>query len=115
MKDPLSQFMKDKGVHCEVDVMKDTNYVFSFVEKAPEGAICTKDVSAHDQLDQWLTYYRHWCEHKPSITIYYKDEEFLSLGQKVYNNFDEISGISFLPYDGGTYKQTPYEEITQEI
>ena len=114
-KDPLAQFMKDKGIPCEEDVLNDKVYVFSFPEKAPDGAVCTKDMTAEQQLNHWLTYYRSWCEHKPSITIYYKDSEFLSLGQKVFNNFDEISGISFLPYSDHTYKQAPYEEITADV
>lgn len=115
MKDPLAQFLKDSGVPCEPDhINPDSVYVFSFPQKAPEGAICTKEVTAKQQLDLWLKYYEKWCEHKPSITIYYKDSEFLSLGQEVFNNFDKVSGISFLPYSDHSYKQAPYQEISKQ-
>jgi len=114
-KDPLAQFMIDKGFPCEDDLMKpEYQYVFSFPQKAPEGAVVTKEVGAIEQVQLWLAYQRHWCEHKPSVTIYYKDSEFLELGQFVYNHFDEISGISFLPYSEHTYQQAPYTECTKE-
>ena len=114
-KDPLAIFMKEQGFPCEPDVMKpDSGYVFSFPMKSPEGATTVKEVGAMDQLRLWKIYQDHWCEHKPSITVYYKDEEFLEAGQWLYNNFDSVSGISFLPYSDHTYKQAPYQEITKE-
>lgn len=112
-KDPLAQFMIDQGFPVEDDVMKpDSTYVFAFPMKVPEGALVTKEVSAQQQLNLWMVYQEAWCEHKPSVTIYYKDSEFLSLGQQVYNLFDKISGISFLPYSEHTYQQAPYTECT---
>lgn len=114
-KDPLAIFMKDSGFPCEPDAMKpDTGYVFSFPKAAPKGAITVKQVGAMDQLRLWKIYQDYWCEHKPSITVYYKDEEFLEAGQWLYNNFDSVSGISFLPYSDHTYKQAPYQEVTEE-
>ena len=114
-KDPLAIFMKDQGFPCEPDAMKPTTgYVFSFPKQSPEGAITVKKVGAMDQLRLWKIYQDHWCEHKPSITVYYKDDEFLEAGQWLYNNFDSVSGISFLPYSDHTYKQAPYQEINEE-
>lgn len=113
-KDPLSDFLKAQGVPCEDDVMKPSNLVFSFPQKSPEGAICTKEVGAMDQLKLWKVYQDYWCEHKPSITVYYKDEEFLEAGAWLYRHFDDVSGISFLPYSEHTYKQAPYQEIDKE-
>lgn len=114
VKDPLTVFLKEQGVPCEVDLMNKDNYVFSFPQKAPEGAKCVKDLTAIQQLEHWKSVNNAWCEHKPSITIYYKDSEFLALGQEVFNSFDQISGISFLPYSDHKYPQAPYEEITEE-
>lgn len=114
VKDPLTMFLKEQGVPCEVDAMNKDNLVFSFPQKAPFGAKCVKDVGALEQLEHWNLVNTSWCEHKPSITIYYKDSEFLELGQHVFNAFDQISGISFLPYSDHKYLQAPYEEITQE-
>jgi ribonucleoside-diphosphate reductase alpha chain len=82
--------------------------------KAPDDAVCTEQVGAMDQLKLWEIYQDYWCEHKPSITVYYKDSDFLEAGQWVYNKIDKISGISFLPYSDHTYQQAPYEEITAE-
>ena len=114
-KDPLTQFMKDQGIPSEPCVMKpDTTTVFSFPIKAPDGAVVTKDLSALAQLDVWLTYQRHWCEHKPSVTVSVKKDEWLSVGAFVYDHFDEMSGVSFLPYSDHTYQQAPYQEITEE-
>ena len=115
VKDPLSQLMIDQGVPHEVDVMNQNNYVFSFPQKAPENAICTSDVSAMEQLKLWKIYQDSWCEHKPSITVYYSDDEFLEIGAWLYKHFDDISGISFLPRSEHTYKQAPYEEINEEM
>lgn len=115
VKDPLSQFLVEQGVPYEEAIGNPNTLVFSFPQKAPEGAICTKDVSAKEQLELWELYQDHYCEHKPSITIYYKDEDFLYLAQEIYNKFDKISGISLLPYSDHVYPQAPYEEIPEEI
>lgn len=115
-KDPLTQFMIDQGIPNEPCVMKpDNTTVFSFPQKAPEGAVTRKGVSAIEQLELWLTYQRHWCEHKPSVTVSVKEDEWLEVGAFVYKHFDEMSGVSFLPYDGGTYQQAPYQEVTKEV
>jgi len=92
----------------------ETTTVFSFPVKAPEGAVTRKDVGAIEQLELWLTYQRHWCEHKPSVTISVKDSEWMDVGAFVYKYFDEMSGVSFLPYDGGSYQQAPYQECSKE-
>ena len=110
-KDPLTQFMKGQGIPSEPCVMKpDQTTVFSFPVKSPEGAVVRDDVSAMEQLKTWLIYQRHWCEHKPSVTVSVKDDEWMEVGAFVYEHFDEMSGVSFLPYDGGTYQQAPYQE-----
>ena len=110
-KDPLTQFMKDQGIPSEPCVMKpDQTTVFSFPVKSPEGAVVRNDVSAMEQLKTWLLYQRHWCEHKPSVTVSVKDDEWMEVGAFVYEHFDEMSGVSFLPYDGGTYQQAPYQD-----
>lgn len=112
-KDPLTQMMIDQGVPSEPCVMKpDTTTVFSFPQKAPKKAITREDMSALDLLETWLIYQRHWCEHKPSITVSVKDEEWMEVGAFVYKHFDEMSGVSFLPYDGGSYQQAPYQECS---
>jgi ribonucleoside-diphosphate reductase alpha chain len=112
MKDPLTQFMADQGIPSEPDVFKpDQTMVFSFPVKAPENAQVTEDVSAIDQLKMWLAYQRAWCEHKPSVTINVKSDEWFEVGAFVYAHFDEMSGVSFLPYNEHTYQQAPYEEI----
>jgi ribonucleoside-triphosphate reductase len=111
-KDPLTQFMKDQGIPNEPDVFKpDQTTVFSFPMKAPSGATVTSDLSAIDQLKMWLAYQRSWCEHKPSVTINVKSDEWFSVGAFVYENFDEMSGVSFLPYNEHTYQQAPYQEV----
>jgi ribonucleoside-diphosphate reductase alpha chain len=111
-KDPLTQFMKDQGIPSEPDVFKpDQTTVFSFPMKAPAGATVTSDLSAIDQLKMWLAYQRSWCEHKPSVTINVKSDEWFSVGAFVYENFDEMSGVSFLPYNEHTYQQAPYQEV----
>jgi len=111
-KDPITQFLKDQGIPNEADVMKphDTT-VFSFPMKAPDGCVTRDDLDSFTHLKLWLTYQRHWCEHKPSVTVYVKEADWPEVGAWVWKNFDEISGISFLPWDGGSYKQAPYEEI----
>jgi len=115
-KDPITQFLKDQGIPNEADVMKphDTT-VFSFPMKAPEGCITRDELDSFTHLKLWLTYQRHWCEHKPSVTVYVKEADWPEVGAWVWKNFDEISGISFLPWDGGSYKQAPYEEITEDM
>lgn len=111
-KDPLTEFMKSVGIPHEPDVMKpDSNTVFSFPMKSPDKAVVTSDVSALEQLELWLIYQRFWCEHKPSITVHVKNNEWMDVGAFVYKHFDEMSGVSFLPYDGHTYQQAPYQEI----
>ena len=113
-KDPLTTFMKEQGIPNEPDVMKpDATTVFSFPIKAPNGAIVTEDLSAIEQLETWLIYQRHWCEHKPSITVNVRKDEWLSVGAFVHEHFDEMSGVSFLPYNEHTYQQAPYQEIGQ--
>ena len=110
-KDPLTQFMKDQGIPSEPDAFKpDQTTVFSFPQKAPEGAVCTKDMTAIEQLEMWLMYQRNWCEHKPSVTINVKGEEWLEVGAFVYKHFDEMSGVSFLPFNEHTYQQAPYQD-----
>lgn len=114
-KDPLALMMRDMGFPVEDDVMKkDSTDVFSFPMKAPETAVTRNEMSALDQLRLWLLYQKHWCEHKPSITVYCKDSEWLEVGAFVYKNFDEISGISFLPYSDHNYKQAPYQPIDEK-
>jgi len=115
VKDPLTQFMQDQGVPSEPCVMKpDTTVVFSFPQKSPEGAVCTKDTTAIQQLEMWLAYQRHWCEHKPSVTINVKSDEWLEVGAFVYKHFDEMSGVSFLPFNEHTYQQAPYQDCSKE-
>jgi len=110
-KDPLTQFMKDQGIPNEPDAFKpDQTTVFSFPQKAPTGAVCTKDMTAIEQLEMWLMYQRNWCEHKPSVTINVKSEEWLEVGAFVYKHFDEMSGVSFLPFNEHTYQQAPYQD-----
>ena len=113
-KDPLTQFMKDQGIPNEPDVFKpDQTTVFSFPQKAPQGAVCTADMTAIEQLEMWLMYQRNWCEHKPSVTINVKSEEWLEVGAFVYKHFDEMSGVSFLPFNEHTYQQAPYQDCNE--
>ena len=110
-KDPVTQFMKDQGIPNEPEVFKpDQTTVFSFPMKAPDNAVCTADMSAIEQLEMWLAYQRSWCEHKPSVTINVKNDEWFEVGAFVYKHFDEMSGVSFLPYNQHTYQQAPYQE-----
>jgi ribonucleoside-triphosphate reductase len=114
-KDPLTQFMIDQGIPNEPCVMKpDSTVVFSFPVKSPELAVTRNDMTAVEQLELWLTYQRHWCEHKPSVTISVRDSEWLSVGAFVYEHFDEMSGVSFLPHSDHTYQQAPYQDCTKE-
>jgi ribonucleoside-diphosphate reductase alpha chain len=113
-KDPLTQFLIEQGVPYEPCVYKpDQTIVFSFPQKAPAG-ITRADVTPQSHLALWLTYQRYWCEHKPSVTISVEEKDWPSVGAWTWENFDEISGVSYLPYDGGTYRQAPYEECTKE-
>ncbi len=113
-KDPLTQFMKDQGIPSEPCVMKpDSTTVFSFPQKSPEGAITRNDMTALEQLELWLTYQRHWCEHKPSVTITVRDNEWMEVGAWVFKHFDEVSGVSFLPHSDHSYQQAPYQECSK--
>ena len=113
--DPISTFLKEVGIPVEDDVMKPNDtYVFSFPIKAPDGAVVRKDLTAIEHLNIWLVYQRAWCEHKPSITVSVKEDEWMEVGAWVYKNFDEVSGISFLPMSDHSYKQAPYQEISKE-
>ena len=113
-KDPLAQFMETVGFPVEQDVMTPTSSVFSFPIEAPETSVTVSEVGAMQQLELWKAYQNHWCEHKPSITVYYTDDEFLSVSQWIWENFDLCSGISLLPVSDHVYQQAPYEKITQE-
>lgn len=114
-KDPLTEFLVQSGVPAEDDVMKpqDTT-VFSFPIKAPDNAVLRHDLNATEHLDIWMVYQKHWCEHKPSITVSVKENEWMDVGAWVWKNFEDISGISFLPYSDHTYKQAPYQDATKE-
>ena len=110
-KDPLTQFMKDQGIPNEPCVFKgDTTTVFSFPVKSPHKAITRNDMTAIEQLEMWLIYQRSWCEHKPSVTISVRDDEWMEVGAFVYKHFDEMSGVSFLPHSDHTYQQAPYQD-----
>lgn len=113
-KDPITQFLKDSGVAYEKDVMNKENYVFSFPVKAPKGATCVEEINVQDQLFLWEVYQDAWCEHKPSVTIYYSDDEFLAAGQWLWDKLDKCSGISFLPRTDHVYEQAPYEAIDKD-
>jgi len=114
-KDPLAQMMVDAGVPVEDDVTKpDHNYVFSFPVASPEGSITRNDMTAIQQLDIWKAYAEHWCEHKPSVTITVKEEEWMEVGAWVWSNFDMCSGVSFLPHTDHVYQQAPYQDCTKE-
>ena len=114
VKDPLTQFMIEAGVPNEPCVMKpDTTVVFTFAKKAPEGALVRSDLSAIQHLKLWLAYQRFYCEHKPSVTVSVSEKEWPAVGAFVWEHFDEMSGVSFLPYDGGSYRQAPYEDCTE--
>lgn len=113
-KDPLASFMIQSGYMAEEDFYGKSNWVFSFPMKAPEGAVCSKDVTAVEQLEHWKIVQDHYCEHKPSVTINVGEDEWLEVAAWLYKNIDDVSGVSFLPRDTGTYRQAPYEEITKE-
>ena len=114
-KDPLTQMMKDQGIPSEPDMMNPNNVtVFSFPQKAPKGAITRERYNAIEQLETWLQYQRHWCEHKPSCTVSVKESEWMEVGAWVYKHFDEVSGVSFLPHSDHTYQQAPYQDIDEK-
>ena len=114
-KDPLTQFMIDQGIPNEPCVFKgDTTTVFSFPVMSPHRAVTRNDMSAIEQLEMWLIYQRYWCEHKPSVTISVRDDEWLAVGAFVYEHFDEMSGVSFLPHSDHTYQQAPYQDCTRD-
>ena len=114
-KDPLTQMMQDQGIPSEPCVMKpDSTTVFSFPVKSPNKAVTRNDMSAIEQLETWLTYQRHWCEHKPSVTVSVRADEWMEVGAFVYKHFDEMSGVSFLPHSDHSYQQAPYQDCTKE-
>jgi len=114
-KDPLTNFLRDQGVPSEPCVMKpDTTTVFSFPVQSPAGSITRNDMTAIEQLEMWLMYQRHWCEHKPSVTISVRDSEWMEVGAFVYEYFDEMSGVSFLPHSDHTYQQAPYQDCIKD-
>ena len=115
-KDPLTNFMIDSGIPSEPDVMKpDTNMVFSFPMKSPKKSVVRNDMTAIQQLEMWLLYQRYWCEHKPSVTISVRDDEWMEVGAFVFKHFDEMSGVSFLPHSDHTYQQAPYQDCTEAV
>ena len=113
-KDPLALFMQEKGFPVEQDVASEANLVFSFPVKAPEDCMTVPEVGAMQQLRLWKAYQNFWCEHKPSITVYYTEDEFLQVAQWIWDNFDICSGISLLPVSEHIYQQAPYEDITPD-
>jgi len=114
-KDPLTQFMIQAGFVAEPCFMKpESTTVFSFPVKVADGALLREDLTAIEHLRLWLIYQRHYCEHKPSVTISVREEEWMEVGAWTFKHFDEVTGVSFLPMDGGTYKQAPYSECTKE-
>ena len=114
-KDPLTQMMTDEGFPVEDDVMNPANTaVFSFPMKVDKGAVFRTDMTAIEQLELWLTYQKHWCEHKPSVTISVKEDEWMEVGAWVYKHFDWMSGVSFLPFSEHTYQQAPYQDTDKE-
>ena len=114
VKDPLAVFMQEKGVPYEVDVTNSSNLVFSFPVAAPTGSINRSDRTALQQLEHYLSFKRHWCEHNPSITVYVREHEWLEVGAWVYKHLDEIGGVSFLPHNDHVYQQAPYQDISEE-
>lgn len=114
-KDPLAMFMEAVGFIVEDDVTKPQhNAVFSFPVRAPKNSVMRNDMNAIEQLKLWRIYAKHWCEHKPSITVYVRENEWLEVGAWVYKHFDDMSGVSFLPHTNHSYRQAPYQEITKE-
>jgi ribonucleoside-triphosphate reductase len=114
VNDPLTQFLASQGVPWEMDKMSPNTAVFSFPQKSPDGAVCKDGLTAIQQMEYWKHIQDNWCEHKPSITVYYGADEYMELGAWVWEHFDEVSGVAFLPRLEHTYEQAPYEEITKE-
>jgi ribonucleoside-diphosphate reductase alpha chain len=112
--DPMARYMQEAGFPCEEDITNPNVLVFAFPQKAPKGAKTVAQMGAMEQLEVWEKFQTHWCEHKPSITVYYTDDEFLSVAAWVWKHFDDMSGISLLPKDDHTYQQAPYEEVSKE-
>ena len=112
-KDPLATFLKEQGVPCEPDVTNNSNLVFSFPVRSPAGAVLRNDITALEQLEHYLVYKKHWCEHNPSITVYVREHEWLAVGAWVYQHLDECGGVSFLPHSDHVYQQAPYQEIDE--
>ena len=114
-KDPLCKMMKKQGFPNEPDITKPHHTtVFSFPMKSPKSAICRNDMTAWKQLSLWYTYAKNWCEHKPSVTVSVKEDEWVNTAAWVYDNFDDISGISFLPFSDHTYRQAPYQDCSKK-
>ena len=114
-KDPMTTFLKEAGVYYEPCAFKpDSTTIFYFAKKSPAASVKREQISATGSLEVWDTLQRHWCEHKPSATVYVKEGEWMEVGAWVYENFENLSGVSFLPYDGGSYKQAPYQELSEE-
>ena len=114
VKDPLTQLMIDVGFPYEEDYMNKHSIVFSFPQKADKDSVFRTDMSAIEQLAIWKIYQVNWCEHKPSVTISVKEDEWMSVGAWVYDNFDYMSGVSFLPHSDHIYKQAPYQDCTEK-
>jgi ribonucleoside-diphosphate reductase alpha chain len=114
-KDPLTKLMMEMGFPVEDDEMNPSHTaVFSFPMKVDRGAVFRTDLSAIEQLDLWKVYQEHWCEHKPSVTISVKENEWMEVGSWAYANFDQMSGVSFLPFSEHTYRQAPYQDCDRE-
>ena len=113
-KDPVTDLLREYSYNEPAIGKENDTTVFHFFQKAPEGSVCTEDMGALEQLRLWKIYQDEWCEHKPSITVYYTDDEFLDVASWCWKNFDSLSGISLLPFDGGTYQQAPFQKITKE-
>ena len=114
-KDPIAKFLRQQGVYVEDDITKpEAVDVFHFPQKAPSGAVLRNNFDAISQLEHSLLFRKHWCEHNPSLTVYYRDREFLDVGAWVYKHFDDLGGVSFLPHSDHIYRQAPYQELTEE-
>jgi len=114
-KDPLADFLKEQGVPNEPALGKEKDVVvFSFPQQAPKGAVMRNDMTAIQQLEHYLVYGQHWAEHSVSITVYVREHEWMAVGAWVYEHFNDLGGVSFLPFDGGSYQQAPYQEIKED-
>lgn len=115
-RDPLSQFLVEQGVTHEADVTKpDSTWVFSFPVKSPDTSVTAKDIGALEQLELYLLYSKYWADHNISITVYLREDEWLKAGAFVYEHFDDINGVSFLPYSDHSYRQAPYQPVSKEV